>query len=261
MMGGGNHNRGIAVLVLFTGMPRSGSTWAYNVARVLLLARQQTVFGEYRDDIASATAANPAADHHLIKCHTPDEAGRAHIAGQTCKTICTYRNPLECIASHIEVFGAPFEEALAEIRDGVALLRFQAALPGVLFVGYEAIVAQPSAVVAAIAGYLDCPLATGDAARIVAHFSKENVARFTRRFKDHADAKVGAAEAWESVTLFYSDHIRAHPGAPETVLTPEQLRTARLALAGTIDEAGDLAGDLVRALTAAAPGLPTPGRA
>jgi Sulfotransferase domain len=232
-------------------MFRSGSTWAYNIARVLLLARTPAVSGAYRDDVGAAVAVLDAKiDHCLIKTHRPDEAGRALIRGGGCATICTYRDPLACIASNMETFGAGFEETLAHAAEALALLRFQAMAGGVLFVAYDDIVARPPAVVAAIAQHLGLGGVADDFQRIADHFSRDNVARFTARFKDHMLGKLGAAQAWESDTLFYSGHIRAQPRPPEAVLNGEQIGRAIAHLGGFVDARGALAPDLLQRLEA-----------
>src|SRR5579871_5909729 len=119
------------MLVLFTGMFRSGATLAYNIARVLLLARSPAVFGEYRDDIGAALAAvDRAVEHHLIKTHRPDAAGHALIRDRACRTVCTYRDPLACIASHVETFGATFDDMLDAAAEALAFLEVQASAGG-----------------------------------------------------------------------------------------------------------------------------------
>jgi hypothetical protein len=251
------------MIVLFTGMVRSGSTWAFNIARVLLLAKNPAQRGEYRDDIGAAlAAADDTVAHHLIKTHAPDPVGRGLIKRGLCRTICTYRDPLDCIASHMEAFGAPFEDALAAVRDGLALLHTQAAAGGVLFVAYADIVEWPRDTVGAIARYLDCAVGPAAVERIAEHFSKDNVARFTARFKAHAVGMVGGPEAWDSVTLFYSDHIRAHPTTAEALLSPEQRERALARLGGFVDPRGQLADVLVRRLAppSAAAGAGAGGR-
>jgi hypothetical protein len=237
------------MIVLFTGMFRSGSTWAYNVARVLLLARSPAVFGEYRDDIAAALAVRAGqVEHHLIKTHRPDLAGRALIGDGRCRTICTYRAPLECIASNIETFGASLEETLALATEALAFLDFQSTIGGVMFIPYEDITERPQETVHAIGRHLGEIVPDAAAQRIAEHFSRDNVARFTGRFKDHVIGAIGAPEAWDSETLFYTDHIRARPSPPEALLSPAEIRQVLERLGDAVDERGRLADRLVRRL-------------
>jgi len=240
------------MVALFTGMFRSGSTWAYNVARVLLLSRSPATFGEYRDDVGAALASRDAAvAHHLIKTHTPDAVGRALIRDGACCTICTYRNPLECIASHMETFGAPFDGVLALAAEALPLLEFYTMATGVLFIAYEDITARPEDVVGDIANYLGVAISAADATAVAERFSKDNVARFAARLHDHATGKVGVPDAWDSVTLFSSRHVRTNPSPPDVVLSPAQLRHVLDRLGAFIDARGAFSGDLVRRLAQA----------
>ncbi|HUA56044.1 MAG TPA: hypothetical protein VMB81_27910 [Candidatus Sulfotelmatobacter sp.] len=240
------------MVVLFTGMFRSGSTWAYNVARVLLLTRSPAVCGEYRDDVGAALDSRDAAiEHHLIKTHHPDPVGLALIRAGACRTICTYRNVLECIVSYMEAFGAPFDQILALAVDALALLEFQAAAPDVLFIPYDQITQRPADAIAAIAQHLGVAICAVDAVAVAERFGKDNVARFTARLHDHAAETAGTPDVWDSITLFSSRHIRPNPSPPEALLSPAQLRQAVDRLGASIDARGALAGDLAQRLAQA----------
>ena len=70
-----------ATLILCAGVPRSGSTWLYNAARLLLALpplASESVYGSW---VEHYDASNPAA-MHVVKVHEPDEAlaWRAKIA-------------------------------------------------------------------------------------------------------------------------------------------------------------------------------------
>ncbi len=69
-----------AALVLCAGIPRSGSTWLYNAARLLLM-RHAGVSSIYGAWIAQYDSSN-TAPWHVIKIHDPDEGllWRARVA-------------------------------------------------------------------------------------------------------------------------------------------------------------------------------------
>ncbi len=237
------------MVVLFTGMFRSGSTWAYNIARVAMLGHGRAVHGEYRDDIGAAVAqCPPVIRAHLIKTHRPDPAGRGLIERGACRTVCTYREPLECIASNIEAFGHPFDHTLDRAVEALEFLRFQLAAPDVLFVAYEDITDRPGEAVRAITDYLEAPVPPDEVEAIARHFSRANVADFTARFKDHVTAQVGPTEAWEGDTLFHTDHIRARPSSPEALLDAAQLGRVIERLGDFVDDRGRLRDELRRRL-------------
>jgi hypothetical protein len=207
------------------------------------------VFGEYRDDVGPALQSHdPTTGHHLIKTHRPDPVARALIRSGTCRTIFTYRNPLECIACYMEAFGAPFEELIERAVAALDLLRFQTTADGVLFIPYEDVAGPPAAVVDAIGRYLGLAVDTTEAALIAERFSKDNVARYAAELQVHAAEAVGTLDSRGNITLFSPRHIRSDPTPAEALLSPEQRRAAIDRLDGAIDARGALVGGLARTL-------------
>ena len=239
------------MIVLLTGMGRSGSTWAFNVAKALLSRETLAITGEYNNAVGAAIAAlDPRVEHHLIKAHMVDSIGHMLIRHRMCRTLCTWREPLDCIASSMEAFGSAFENTVALARGGLAFLDLQSRVGGILFVAYDDIVTRPPDMIRAIADYLGCPADDAEVQRIAALFSKDNVARFADKLERTTDERGGSA-GWDRDTLLYPGHIRAAPSAPEQLLSPDQLRHAIAALAPFVDAHGRLAGDLKQRLTAA----------
>jgi hypothetical protein len=239
------------VIVLLTGMGRSGSTWAFNVAKALLSRETRAITGEYNNAVGEAIAAlDPRVEHHLIKAHMVDRIGHMLIKHRMGRTICTWREPLDCIASSIEAFGSAFEDTVALTRGGLAFLDLQSREGGILFVAYDDIVARPHDVIRAIGCYLDCPADAAEVARIGALFTKDNVARFADKLERTTNV-LGGSAGWDRDTLLYPGHIRATPSAPEQLLSPDQLRHAIAALAPFVDADGRLAPDLKQRLTSA----------
>src|SRR5258708_6354288 len=91
------------MIVLLTGMFRSGSTWAFNVAKSLLSREVPVaalIAGTYANDVGAAIAElDEHIQHFLIKTHMPDRVGHMLIKHRMTPTICTYRDPLDCIVS------------------------------------------------------------------------------------------------------------------------------------------------------------------
>lgn len=240
------------MIVLLTGMVRSGSTWAFNVAKALLSLETRAVTGEYTNDVAAAIAGvGTQVEHHLIKAHMVDRVGHMLIRHRMSKTICTWREPLECIASSMEAFGSTFDDTVALAQGGLAFLDLQAREGGVLFVAHDTIVARPHDAIRAIARHLGCAADDTTVARIGGLFSKDNVARFTDGLERTAEARGG----WDRDTLFHPGHIRAQPRTPEQLLSPAQRDLAIAALGPLVDAHGRLTTELKTRL-AASPASP-----
>lgn len=240
------------MIVLLTGMGRSGSTWAFNVAKALL-SRTSLTGGEYNNDIGAAIAQlDPRIEHYLVKAHMVDRLGHMMIRHNMCRTICTWREPLECIASSMEAFGSAFEATVAMAKGWLAFLELQSRERSVLFVSHEDIVARPDAVIRTIAGYLDTAVDDAEVERVGGLFSKSNVARFANGLARTGDNPGVGANGWDRDTLLYPGHIRAAPSAPDQLLSADQLAHAIAALQPLVDARGQLAGDIKQRLTRAA---------
>jgi hypothetical protein len=239
------------MIVLLTGMFRSGSTWAFNVAKALLTCETRAILGVYDNEIGAAIARLPEKiDHFLIKTHMPDRVGHMLIKHRMAPTICTYRDPLDCIVSSMEVFGSRFEDTVALAHGALALLELQTKIGGILFVAHDAIAERPDQTVGRIAGYLGCKAGPTDIERIAVLFSKQNVARFADNLSRNG-APEGGALPRDPDTLLHPGHIRHRPGTPERLLNAEQRRYALDQLAAFVGPDGRLAPALLERLRGA----------
>jgi hypothetical protein len=154
-------------------------------------------------------------------------------------TICTYRDPLDCIVSSMAVFGSGFEETVALARGALAFLELQSKEPGILFIDHDAIATRAEPLVSAIAFHLGVTAGADDVRRIAALFSKANVARFADKLA--AGDQPGAPLPRDPDTLLHPGHIRHDPATADQALSPEQRRYAIEQLAGFVDADGRLA--------------------
>lgn len=238
------------MIVLCTGMIRSGSTWSYNVVKMLLKEHSDATNAIYSDDIATAfITAGAGADHVVIKSHTPDHLGRFMMKHHMCKTVYTFRNPLDSFASGIQSFGNEFDMHLKHIVDSLDLLAFQVECAGVHFVWYDEILERPEERVFALADYLGVSIAPERLSSIARMFERENVRNTIREMEKSGTqnragrVKVGEVEKsaqWDTGTLFSSHHIRIAPASASELLTSEQINDAIGALGKFVDETGEL---------------------
>ncbi|TWB43807.1 sulfotransferase domain-containing protein [Nitrospirillum pindoramense] len=116
-------------IIVCVGLPGSASTWSFNVVRELL----SHAYGEdgfksdYRNEL----------DHHVgigdrpkvplvLKTHHPDNMTQVRIAHEDIPAIITLRDPRDCVASLMQRFDLPFNEAFAYVLRSVR--RVQACL-------------------------------------------------------------------------------------------------------------------------------------
>jgi len=99
------------MIVCILGMPRSGSTFSFNIARELLTARG-TVHQASCSDLHPVLAAAPRVDHFLMKGHWPGDATINSIISGEARAVCTVRKPEDAIASWMTAFGFPLEQAI-----------------------------------------------------------------------------------------------------------------------------------------------------
>ena len=147
-----------AVIVLLAGMQRSGSTFAFNVARDVLRARGR-VYQEApaEADVVGALARAGDAEHVLVKAHEADPLTISMVWHGAVRVVCTMRRIEDAAASWMEAFGWSEAETVEYLR---AWLTLYARLRGAaLLVPYAQLDRRPWLAAWRIAHFL-CPDAT-----------------------------------------------------------------------------------------------------
>jgi hypothetical protein len=143
------------MLVLCNGMPRSASTWSYNVAISLLRHTVQEVCGGYDENLHRFLCGLPASCvHAVLKCHSLDDAGLRLAQLQAAKVVYTWRDLADATASFMTMFDVDFEDSISVMPSSLDLL-LRHRSNGALILSYEAITQQPTESVAAVASYLN----------------------------------------------------------------------------------------------------------
>jgi hypothetical protein len=211
------------MIVLVAGMPRSGSTFSFNVARELLLARG-SVHQEATYDVAGMLERSGGADHLLLKAHATDRATMALARHGAFRTIITVRRIEDSIASWLDTFGWSDAEAVQHLRDWIQLyigLRDVA-----LIVPYEQVDRRPAWAAWRIARFL-CPgVRPSEALRIARRFSRARV-------KAHADTLTADGDGVTNIGFSYYDtqtyFHRRHVSGLRSRPAHERVPPARLA--------------------------------
>ncbi len=227
------------MIVFIAGMQRSGSTFAFNIARDLLRARGQVyqeAIGEA--DIAQVLARSGGAEHVLVKSHAADPMTVMLAQHGALRTICTMRHVEDAAASWIETFGWSEAETVACLRTWLAL--YVQVRGAALLVPYPQVDRRPWLAAWRIARFL-CPDAgPGEVLRIARRHAKAQVKQRTDALQSGADGVADLGFSYyDRATLFHRRHVSSLRSRPvEERLSPDQLARIRAALATDVAAAG-----------------------
>jgi predicted O-linked N-acetylglucosamine transferase (SPINDLY family) len=227
-------------IVLCSGMPRSGSTWSYNVCRLLLTEvmgadlleagyREGNVAEQYLADIGRTSKM------HLLKLHYPGPAAADLISRGRAKNIYTVRHPLDAVASFGDALGEPIASAAQHIKDSLDSADQWHRQGNALFIDFDALASEPRNQIRRIAEYLEIEADAALVERIHEQTSLEAVQAFSEQLATSPDAVLARAPkaAYDRVTLYHIGHVsRQGQRDWRTDLTPDEQQTA-LTILGT----------------------------
>jgi hypothetical protein len=226
------------MIILIAGMPRSGSTFSFNVAREILSARG-SIYQESCEDVVGAVGRSGRADHVLVKAHDLDEPSLALArAGAMC-IIMTVRRVEDAMASWFDAFGSvPEPMALDFMHHWIRL--FQHLRTKALIIPYKQIDRRPWLAVRRIASAI-CPIVYPSEVLAITHrLSKATVKRQTDMLPIEAPSIVDIGFShYDARTFFHRRHVSDLKSRPaEQRLPSERLETIRAAFGAEIMAAG-----------------------
>lgn len=226
------------MLVLCTGMYRSGSTWSFNVAKALIDSASKSVYADYSEDIQAAFAKfGDRYDHMVVKCHAVDAIGRNLIKHAGCWTVYTFRDPLDAVWSGMQVFKVSFEDALQKVKDSLDFLKFQSQAEDVHFIWYDDITDYPLRRIEMLAEYLGVDAPPGVIRRIAKALDREQLKEKLQKIdKKKSDTEDTGYSVYDKKTLFHKGHVRQDDSSGYENFTDEQIEKAVKALKGYVDE-------------------------
>jgi hypothetical protein len=171
----------LTVIVIVSGMPRSGSTWSYNVCRQILdqagmpLDPATGLYGD-GDEVDEIVARGPMPGAALlVKCHIPGRRTVAAMKAGRVRNIYTYRDPRDAVASLRRTFGTSFRNSVRVIHRWLRFVDDVAALEVSLGIDYRQIETAPERAVAAVAETLGVELRPDRAAAIAAALGRDEM--------------------------------------------------------------------------------------
>jgi hypothetical protein len=219
-------------------MPRSGSTFSFNVAREILSARG-SVHQESCDDVVGAVVRSAVADHVLVKSHRLDESSLALARAGAVRVVMTVRRVEDAMASWLDAFSAvPEPVALQIMHDWLHLyrqLRTKA-----LMVPYQQIDRRPWLAAWHIARAVCPTVLPPEVLAITRRLGKAAVKRKTDTLAIEDSGVIDAGFTYyDSRTFFHRRHVSdLRSRTAEQRLSPERLRSIQTALAPAIMAAG-----------------------
>jgi hypothetical protein len=218
-------------------MPRSGSTFTFNMARETLL-RRGSVAAIAGDSLAEALNHLAGEDHLLIKSHGTDEPLRRLIQGGGAVCVCSYRKPEEAVASWMRTFDFGFEHALQLIE---AWIQWHAGIAHLaLNIDYREIERRPLWTILRIQHHLTRSYNLPEALRLRRLYSREEVARRVTAMKPGSETIDGGFSYYDKVTFFHRRHISPpDERAASDTLAPGQIHEVRTRLAAHLDANGN----------------------
>src|SRR5690242_17122667 len=203
------------MIVLVSGMFRSGSTFAFNVVREVLQT-QGTVYQEPTDDLLGAIQRSKGTDHVIVKAHYLDPtAPTIPLLRHDCfRLIFTSRRIEDAVASWFEAFPEiPEETAWHMMRSAIQFSR-EAGQFG-LRVPYDMINRRPLRAAWRIARYVWPSVSPLTVARIANRYSKRKVQRYAETLSATQESVVNLG--WShycNETFVHRRHVSQHSDEP-----------------------------------------------
>ena len=216
------------MIVVAGGMIRSGSTFAFNIVRELLL-QSDNVRTYAANGLDSSQPDFPESGHIVIKTHSPDEALLNAIRERHFPCVCTVRRAEDAIESWLRAFEFPIEHGVTMIKEWRRW--YEEVSHQVLTVEYDVVEKNPKAAIRAIASYLGIEADPLTIERLAERYERGALKRQLDELKnDSATVDIGFS-FYDKKTFFHRRHITSlSDGKPKSDLTPDQISWIREAL-------------------------------
>lgn len=226
------------MIVFIAGMPRSGSTFAFNVARDTLNRRGSVYQEAALPDILPDLSRAGDVQHVLLKVHQLDQFGISLGRFGAARVVCTIRNPEDAAASWIESFGYSEDEAISTMRAYLGL--YKHLRPFALTVGYRTIDQHPFKAARQIMRFLVPNVTIPEIWHIARQHRKAEVKKRTDKLSlSDPGVKDLDFSYYDEKTFFHRRHVSSLKSRSALERLPsEQVQRIRAALAEETAAAG-----------------------
>jgi hypothetical protein len=221
-------------IIICNGIIRSGSTWSFNVCRLLgnLLAQR-------RHQIPTSAYLSPetldhfletgAASHEgpaVIKAHELGPIAQESIHTGRAKAICTIRDPRDCVASDIPFWGKGFDPSVGRVVLSLKYIASSSDFGRTLFIRYEQMLEDPHSEIRKIAAFLRIPVIATEVESIDAQTNLDACTQICQALSSrppHEAEEIANNHRRDPTTLLHDNHLgTAKVARWKQDLTPEQ---------------------------------------
>lgn len=210
------------------GLPRSGSTWVYNVARELLAWRypEGPIACGFSDDFAGLSSKRLPVRCLVLKAHNPQGDFRALLSSARVHLIISIRDPRDAVASMMQSFSLPFHEAASAVYMSAKAIANAASYGHHLLLRYEDGFPDDLVTVQRMNAAFGCGADASVVRRIHEALSKARVADKLRELGRQGTFRTAPAlSAWDPETHWHPGHLGdGRVGKYPDVLTTAQIR-------------------------------------
>jgi hypothetical protein len=226
------------MIVFIAGMPRSGSTFSFNVARDVLRARGPVYQEAPPPNILPELARAGNAEHLLLKVHQLDETGVSLARYGAVRVICTIRKPEDAVSSWMQTFDCCEEDSISVIRDWLRL--YIMLQPFALTIGYRTVDHRPFTAARRIMRFLVPNVRLPEIWHSARRHAKSEVKKRTEALsRDRPDVRDIGFSWYDTHTFFHRRHVSSLQSRSALERLPfEQVERIRAALAEEIAAAG-----------------------
>ena len=195
-------------------MPRSASTWSYNVCRLLF----RYLFDETELECGYVGEGKNCDEYflelsrkinRLLKAHYPGPETLRQIENGSLRNIYTYRDMRDCVVSLMTMFSCSLDEALHSILESLRYYEIYARNTNSLILSYEEVMGRPLETVSRITDFLQIQSDISVLQKIDAETSLISIRCSSTDFSQKKQPQVVQAggPAYDKVTLLHLGHI------------------------------------------------------
>lgn len=217
------------MLLFCDGMPRSASTWAFNVSYALLKTGCPSAEIHRTLENGSCPAleiVESRVNWEIMKCHRLGEYARGVFRSGNARSFYTHRDFYDAIASYLVMFRVSFDLALQTMRDSLDVYDFHCETGNFLCVSYESIVERPAETIRTMAEYLGLDLPDSAIELINEAHSFRAIKEFSANLKQAEGVQLvrNYISCYDQETQWHVRHVRnGGVGYGRKYLLPQQI--------------------------------------